>query len=166
MTATLDILVSPTDRAGMYRAEVDGRHVVTARTPLFAAARVLQDEGVSPETPLSMRWAGSEIDALRSTVGAAAALTVTEDAYGTRFATYRPGPGARMPSSTPASDRQRPAALAEAQVVAAEISRPSWGGNRMPQRCREAAQAQIRERARKAKCGPLAYYWLSRSGIR
>lgn len=111
--SALDIVVSPTDRASMYRAELDGRHLVTARTPLFAAARVLRDEGMPHETPITMRWTGRTSPTMSSTVGQAAGLSVIEDDSGTQFTAYRPGPDARMPASSLASDRQRPRAALE-----------------------------------------------------
>jgi hypothetical protein len=53
--------------------------VKRSTTPFCDAARVLLAEGVRPETVLVMRHEGSPHDALRSTVGAAAGLTVADD---------------------------------------------------------------------------------------
>ena len=51
-------------------------------TPLFDAARALVAEGVPPETPLVVHHAGARHDALQTTVGAAARLTVREGGDG------------------------------------------------------------------------------------
>jgi hypothetical protein len=48
-------------------------------TPFCDGARVLLAEGIDPDTKLVMRHDGSSADALRSTVGAAAGLTVADD---------------------------------------------------------------------------------------
>jgi hypothetical protein len=59
----------------------------------------LLSEGVAPATPLHMRHAGSEVIALRSTVGGAAGLTVDEDGGGTgtpRLTKWRPSWRAHM----------------------------------------------------------------------
>jgi hypothetical protein len=75
----LALVVSPVGK-GRYAAHLGDRCVIaSAREPFFAAARVLLAEGVDPGTPLTMRHAGSNTVALRSTVGAAAKLTVRED---------------------------------------------------------------------------------------
>jgi hypothetical protein len=49
---------------------------------MLDAARVLLAEGVDPATPIAMRHAGANHDALRSTVGAAAGLTVKDGSTG------------------------------------------------------------------------------------
>jgi hypothetical protein len=68
----------PNKVTGKFEARLeDGRMIVRAsRTPFCDAARRLLDEGVDPGTQLIMRHAGSETDALRSTVRVAAKLTV------------------------------------------------------------------------------------------
>ena len=53
--------------------------VERSTTPLCDAARVLLAEGIKPDTVLVMRRPGSPADALRSTVGVAAGLTVADD---------------------------------------------------------------------------------------
>jgi hypothetical protein len=53
--------------------------VERSTTPFCDAARVLLAEGADPATRFIMRHAGSVADALRSTVGAAAGLTVADD---------------------------------------------------------------------------------------
>jgi hypothetical protein len=80
-------------RGQLFDGKVDGRSVVErSTTPFCDAARVLLAEGVRPEAKIVMRHAGSAADALRSTVGAAAGLTVTDaTADGKpRFAKWQP----------------------------------------------------------------------------
>jgi hypothetical protein len=70
-------------RGQLFDGKVDGRVVVKrSTTPFCDAARVLLAEGVRPEAKLVMRHANSPYDALRSTVGAAAGLTVADDTGG------------------------------------------------------------------------------------
>jgi hypothetical protein len=70
-------------RGQLFDGKVDGRTVVKrSTTPFCDAARVLLAEGIKPDTVLVMRHAGSLADALRSTVGAAAGLTVADDKGG------------------------------------------------------------------------------------
>ena len=72
------IIVRPVGR-GRFEATLGERILVeSTRTPLLAAARILQGEGVPDDTPLAMRHAGSQIIAMRSTVGAAAGCTVSD----------------------------------------------------------------------------------------
>jgi hypothetical protein len=57
----------------------DGGRVLGAFTaPLLGSARVLLAEGILPEAELGLRHYGSSIIALRSTVGGAARLAVSE----------------------------------------------------------------------------------------
>jgi hypothetical protein len=70
-------------RGQLFDSKVDGRSVVKrSTTPFCDAARVLLAEGADPSTKLVMRHEGSSHDALRSTVGAAAKLTVVDDKGG------------------------------------------------------------------------------------
>lgn len=67
------------NRGPLFDGAIDGRIVVCRSTqPLLDGCRALLAEGVDPTTPISMRHVGSEIDALTSTVGKAAALTIEE----------------------------------------------------------------------------------------
>jgi hypothetical protein len=82
MTVTITIEVSPSPgRAGRFIAALapSGRVLGAFSAPLCGAARVLLAEGIQPETCLQMRHAGSETLALRSTVGVAAGLAVSEE---------------------------------------------------------------------------------------
>ena len=82
-------------RGQVYAACVEGRELCQSRTPFFAAARVLQDEGVDPATPIQMRHQGSREVGLHSTVGEAAKWTVEEtDLEPMRFRKYHPHPDA------------------------------------------------------------------------
>ena len=89
MTATIVLIVSPSlkpdggkaysTRGQLFDGRVDGRSVVKrSPTPFCTAARALLAEGIDPATRLIMRHEGSPNDALRSTVGAAAKLTVAD----------------------------------------------------------------------------------------
>ena len=70
-------------RGQLFDDKADGRTVVKrSTTPFCAAARVLLAEGIDPATKLVMRHEGSSHDALRSTVGAAAKITVADSSTG------------------------------------------------------------------------------------
>jgi len=74
-------------------ARSTGRSVVKrSTTPFYDAARALLAEGARPDIRLVMRHEGSPHDALRSTVGVAAGLTVADaTADGKpRFAKWQP----------------------------------------------------------------------------
>jgi hypothetical protein len=79
-------------RGQLFDGRVGDRVLVKrSTTPFCDAARVLLAEGVRPEAKLVMRHAGSAADALRSTVGAAAGLTVADDTGGKPvFRTWKP----------------------------------------------------------------------------
>jgi hypothetical protein len=90
---TIVLVVSPSlnadgrnaysSRGQLFDGKVDGRFVVKrSTTPFCDAARVLLAEGANPATRFIMRHEGSPYDALRSTVGAAAKLTVVDDKGG------------------------------------------------------------------------------------
>ena len=88
---TIRITLEPATAAGRYRAMLDGRLLVTSREPLYAAARVLLAEGVSPDEVLEAQHASSPIVAMRSTVGEAAKWTVEEtDKGGMQRRKWRP----------------------------------------------------------------------------
>ncbi|MCC6780929.1 MAG: hypothetical protein IT537_30520 [Hyphomicrobiales bacterium] len=81
---------------GSYEARHEGRVVATSATPFCAAARVLLAEGHDPATRYTMRREGSEHDALISTLGAAAKLTVRSET--TTFRAFDPHIGDRVTS--------------------------------------------------------------------
>jgi hypothetical protein len=70
-------------RGQLFDGMVDGRSIVKrSTTPFCDAARALLAEGIKPDTNFVMRHLDSASDALRSTVAAAANLTVTDDSGG------------------------------------------------------------------------------------
>ena len=127
MTASaspLVLVVSPTiNRKGMRATSVrgplfdgrlaDGRLLVSGSVqPLLDAGRALLEEGRDPETPIVMRHSGSNADALRGTVGAAAGLTVSDSRQGKPvFKPWQPydgPPGVRVSAGVRESDSAAP----------------------------------------------------------
>jgi hypothetical protein len=106
----IEIIVKPAGR-GRFCAMVGSRMlVIMSRTPFLMAARVLLADGIDPATPLRMRHEGSSVISFRSTVGAAANLTVKETPHGPKFRTYDPATeGAEEPSSEPVDGDEAPA---------------------------------------------------------
>jgi hypothetical protein len=97
----IEIIISPPLRGTRWRATWLGNELACSRTPLLSAARELQRRGVRDDAVLAMRHAGSDIVAMRTTVGAAARLTVKEGP--TRFVVYDPS-GGRPEGSYAATD--------------------------------------------------------------
>jgi hypothetical protein len=94
----------------MFDATFNGTVVRSSATPFVEAARVLLAEGVPPATPLVMRHAGENYDALRSTVGVAAKLTVKDATNGRpAFRSHRPWDG-RLAVPVPPRIRENEAA--------------------------------------------------------
>ncbi len=85
--------------------------VERSTTPFCDAARVLLAEGVDPVTRVVMRHAGSLADALRSTVGTAAGLTVADDTGGKPvFRTWKPyDAGSAVAVASPMRQNESPA---------------------------------------------------------
>jgi hypothetical protein len=99
-------------RGQLFDGKVDGRWIAKrSTTPFCDAARVLLAEGVRPETVLVMRREGSPHDALRSTVGAAAGLTVADDTGGKpAFRTRKPyDAGSAVAVASPMRQNESPA---------------------------------------------------------
>jgi hypothetical protein len=70
-------------RGQLFDGAVDDHQIVKRSvTPFCDAARALLDDGIEPDTVFVMRQEGSPYDALRSTVGVAAGLTVSDDGGG------------------------------------------------------------------------------------
>jgi hypothetical protein len=70
-------------RGQLFDGTVDGRMIVNRSTqPMLDGARALLAEGADPATRLVMRHEGQDYDALRSTIGAAARMTVRDDRTG------------------------------------------------------------------------------------
>src|SRR5580658_6667421 len=74
------VLVVAPAGAGKFAGRLDGRDLCVSTKPLLDAARVLLAEGVDPEMVMQMHHLRSATLSLRSTVGAAAGLTVLEGA--------------------------------------------------------------------------------------
>jgi hypothetical protein len=101
-------------RGQLFDGKVDGRTVVKrSTTPFCDAARVLLAEGIKPDTVLVMRHAGSLADALGSTVGAAAGLTVADDNGGKPvFRTWKPyDAGSAVAEASPMRQNESPGTL-------------------------------------------------------
>jgi hypothetical protein len=100
---SIHIAITPTKttaKGQRYEARLDGEVVTISKTPFLSAARVLLEQGHSPDTILAMSRAVSDTGSLRATLGAAAKLTVMEtETVGPRFGRYRPPP-AGMPFAT------------------------------------------------------------------
>ena len=92
--ATLVITVKPakvTARGQTFDAFHAGQHIATSRTPFYAAARKLIEQGQDPDALLVMRHDGKDVDCLRQRLGDAARLTVSETAkQGPRVTVYAP----------------------------------------------------------------------------
>jgi hypothetical protein len=102
-----------------FEARLDDRRLVCiSMEPLCAAARVLLAEGVEPSTRIAMRHAGADHDALASTVGAAAKLSVRESSAGDgpRFIRWEASPFRTVspPVSFPEQERSDIGADADA----------------------------------------------------
>jgi hypothetical protein len=77
------IIVAPIPaRPGYYTARCDGRLLCRSRQPFLDGARELLASGYPANAAIVMKHAGSHVEALRSTVGAAARLTVEIDEQG------------------------------------------------------------------------------------
>jgi hypothetical protein len=79
---TVVIIAAPARLPGLFAVTMESGPLLCAgsRQPLFDAARVLLDRGHDPAGFVVLRRAGSDVDCLRARVGAAAKLTVTEEA--------------------------------------------------------------------------------------
>lgn len=87
------LIVKPTgygSRGQLFDGFIDGRLVVHSSQPLLAAIRVLLSEGCNPDARIVMRYEGCKYDALRSTVGKAARLTVSDRNGPPAFGRWKP----------------------------------------------------------------------------
>lgn len=92
---------------GRYKATVGGEELCRSRQPFYDAARALLAEGYAPETVLEARHQGSDIVAMRGTVGEAAKWTVQErDRGGLRRVPWKPHP--RAAQNADCSDARAP----------------------------------------------------------
>jgi hypothetical protein len=79
----------PTGSGTCYHWSAIGTGLVgTSKTPLLDAARKLLVAGFDPTTPLSLVWGETDIISMTTTVGTAAALSVSETQTGPRFHRY------------------------------------------------------------------------------
>jgi hypothetical protein len=101
----LVLIVTPVGQ-GQFAARLGDRIVVErTRQPLLDGARVLLGEGYDPDTPIVLRHAGRNDDALRSTIGAAAGLTVKEGPSRPVFARFETAPATPSDRAPVRSDR-------------------------------------------------------------
>jgi hypothetical protein len=92
MLKPIVLVIAEVDRRGRYDGSVDGVTVVSnVREPFFSAARKLIAQGLDPCSPYVMRRTTDGPNAMVSTLGVAARLTVSEsDAHGPRIVPYVP----------------------------------------------------------------------------
>jgi hypothetical protein len=77
----MDVIITPhklTSTGMRYTAHLNGRLLCVSRTPFFAAARVLQREGVPGRVVITMRHKGSPHESMRSTIAEAVGHRVRE----------------------------------------------------------------------------------------
>lgn len=86
---TISITIHSVGR-GRFAAFLDDRLLCVSETPLLSAARVLQAEGLPATTRLEMIHEASATVAMRTTVGVAAGLRVSETGSMPRFVPWRP----------------------------------------------------------------------------
>jgi hypothetical protein len=72
---------------------------------LLTGCRVLLKQGIDPNDVVVLRHAGSTNDALRSTIGAAAKLTVEETSHGPAFRSFRTAPAGAVDRPPVRQDR-------------------------------------------------------------
>jgi len=134
--------------------------VKRSTTPFCDAARVLLAEGIKPDTVFVMRHANSAADAVPSTVGVAAGLTVADDGGGKPI--FRPwSPYDRAGAGRAALARnglgRHPRALRGRKrtrgptVTVQDAFRDVWGAPRVLRRVQQAVEtgdaAEIEEQA-------------------
>lgn len=105
MTTALIIIIHA-EGHGTYTACLGDRIICTGRRePLLSAARVLDAEGLDPDTVLIMRHAGSGTIALRGRLGILAKLAVREtEREGPLFEKYRDRLNSFVLSRRPAAE--------------------------------------------------------------
>lgn len=97
------ILTPSATRRGYFAVRLRGEDQILciSKAPTADAARLLADLGNCPNTALVTQHCDSESDCLLTTIGAAAALTVKETAYGPRFRRWKASSTGRLrPSGT------------------------------------------------------------------
>ena len=82
---TYTIAITPSPAAGKITATASDSHTFTTTTPLLDGARYWLNNGANPAATITTVWSsGSTAWALRSTIGAAAKLTVMGDRFKSR----------------------------------------------------------------------------------
>jgi len=108
---TIITIAAISTRAGYYAARCDGRLLCRSRQPLLDGARELLAFGYAADAVIVMKHAGSEVEAMRSTIGVAARLSVETDEQGRPIFRQWRGPrtrGAAPPTAySQNSDRLR-----------------------------------------------------------
>jgi len=111
-------------RGKLFDGKVDGRRIVKrSAMPFCDAARALLEEGIDPDTVFVMRHHNSPADALRSSVGVAAALTVA-DADGGKpvFRTWKPFDAYQTGAvASPMRQNESPATLAPSDGALSDL---------------------------------------------
>jgi hypothetical protein len=89
----IEIVVKAKGR-GRFQGYVNGEPIGRPTgQPFYHGARMLVAQGIDPDTELTMRHEKSEIVSMRSTVGRAAKLAVSENEnHGPRIVKYKPRP--------------------------------------------------------------------------
>ena len=102
------ITVIPDQRRGRYRAYIgsEAKPLCVSRQPFLDGARKLLERGHDRRTILAMRWAGAKNWALRSSLGAAAKLTVDE--HNGTFAKWKPYSRSAVPPGSANTARTVP----------------------------------------------------------
>jgi len=103
---------------GKFVATLDGRQLCISRQPLLDAARVLLADGVDPEIPIATRHAGSDFDAMTSTVGTAARWTVKEnEIQSPHFVRWEAFPASRVRPSLRQNERPVPDPVSDTERI-------------------------------------------------
>jgi hypothetical protein len=124
---TVIVTVAPiATRSGYYTARCNGRLLCRSRQPFLDSARELLATGYPADTIIVMRHAGSAVEALRSTIGAAARLTVETSEQGTPVFRQWRGPRTRGagPSIAPCEGAATSLWMEAADALAAAIPAP------------------------------------------
>ena len=81
-TPVKTIAIAPSPAAGKITATASDSHTFTTTTPLLDGARYWLSNGADPAAAITTVWSsGSQAWATRSTIGAAAELTVMGDRF-------------------------------------------------------------------------------------
>ena len=114
----MNITIRPLGR-GRFAASLGQRLLCESKTPFFTSARILQAEGISDDTPITMTHEGTFMVATRSTLGEAASRIVHEtDKDGPKLKRYRP-----MSNQVPRQRVRHEARTPETKREAPRVSR-------------------------------------------